>query len=261
MPAQQDSISLYRRGVSPLHKLHPFNKLAYVLLTGTAVYCAPGGWMPDAALLAANLLLAAVCGILPGVLNIAWRTLLPLALFMLPIHGFLYPANHTVLYAASGLTLYLEGVQFAGTILLQLAAILTSSLLVVLTTHPGDFITALTRAGWPPSLAYVFGSPLLMLPAMRTRIHVIQAAQRARGLDTEGNMLKRLRFLPSLVAPFVLGAFAEIDQRAIALELRGFRSPGAKTALRLVPDSPLQQAARWLLLCVSVLFVIYRVAA
>ncbi len=259
MRTKSENITLYRPGNSALHNLHPFNKLSYVLLTGVVVYCAPGGLKPDAGLLVFNLMLAAWCGILPAVLNISWRTLLPLALFMLPIHGFLYPGNHTPLFSSHGLTIYLEGVWFAVTILLQLATILFASLLVVFTTHPADLISALTRSGCPASMAYLLGSPLLMLPAMRARINVIQAAQRARGLDSEGNVFKRLRFLPTLLAPFVLGAFAEIDQRAIALELRGFSGSGSKTTLREVPDSSVQRILRWLMLIISILLLIYRV--
>lgn len=255
------SLTLYTEGTSWLHSRHPFSKLAYLLLIAVAVYCAPGAWIPDAALLVLNVALAAWCDILPAVWKLSWRTMLPLALFMLPIHGLLFPDNHTPVYTLQGITLYAEGLHFAGIILLQLATILTASLLFVFTTHPADYITSLTMAGWPPFVAYLMGSPLLMLPAMRARTATIQAAQRARGLDSEGGLMGRIRALPPLVTPLVLGAFSEIEQRAIALELRGFSATGPRTSLREVTDSALQRAARRAMLALSFGLAAYAVFA
>lgn len=251
------NLTLHVEGTSWLHACHPFNKLAYVLLVGVVVYCAPGAWVPDVALIVLNAFFAAYCGLLAAMWGLVWRTLLPLALFMLPIHGTLYPDNQTPLYFFSFFTLYAEGLYFAGVILLQLTAVLTASLLFVFATHPSDYIAALTQAGWPSSLAYLMGSPLLMLPAMRARAATIQAAQRARGLDAEGGILGRVRSLAPLVAPLVLGAFAEVEQRAIALELRGFSASGPRTSLRDIADSSLQRLLRWGMLAFSLGLALY----
>lgn len=251
-------LSLYIAGKSWLHSLSPLTKLTFVLLTGVAVYCVPGDQWPDAMLLSLNIALAAMSGVFPRVWKFTWRTLFPIALFMVPIHGFLSPENSIPLITYHGIILYTEGVKFAGATILQLAAIITVSLLFVFTTDPADFITALTQAGCSSSIAYLFGSPLLMLPAMRARTSVIQDAQRARGLDSQGSFMKRIRSIPPLVAPLVLGAFAEIEQRAIALELRGFNSSCVKTSLRIVPDSRLQRILRWMMLFACLLLVLYK---
>ncbi|MBG0790287.1 MAG: energy-coupling factor transporter transmembrane protein EcfT [Desulfovibrionaceae bacterium] len=251
--------TLFVEGQSRLHGCHPFSKLFFIPLTGVAAYVEPGTVQAAVFLIVLNMTLAAAAGVLPTAWKITWRTLLPLALFMLPIHGFLYPGNHTPLFSRQGLTLYAEGLRFAGTILAQLAAVLSASLLFVLTTHPADLIAALTKAGWPSSIAYLLGSPLLMLPAMRDRTGVIRAAQQARGLDSGANILGRIRSLPPLVAPLVLGAFAEIEQRAIALELRGFHSSASKTSLRRVPDSTAQRLVRRLFLVATVFLILYRI--
>jgi energy-coupling factor transport system permease protein len=255
---QPSGTTLFIEGKSWLHANHPFNKLSYLLLTGGVAYCAPRAWVADVLLLGLNTLFAAMSGILPAFRKITWRALLPLALFMIPIHGCLYPGNQTPVAAYDTIVFYLEGLQFAGTTLMQLAAILTASLLFVFTTHPADFITALTQARWPSSIAYLMGSPLLMLPAMRSRIDVILAAQQARGLDAQGSLLKRIWSLAPLAAPLILGALTEIEQRAIALELRGFNCSCKKTSLRIVTDSYAQRVARWLMLFVSLIIVLHR---
>ncbi len=254
------NLTLHVGGSSWLHSRHPFSKLAYIPLAGVAAYCARGGMVPGALIVALYTVIAAVCGILPPLWKLAWRILLPLALFMIPIHGFLFPDNRTPILSFHDVTLYAEGLRFAATILLQLTAVVTASLLFVFTTHPADLITSLTQAGWPPFVAYLLGSPLLMLPAMRSRIAVIQAAQRARGMDSEGGIIARVRSLAPLVTPLVLGAFSEIEHRAIALELRGFSAPGPRTSLREVADSPLQRTLRRLMLAASVVLIITALA-
>ncbi len=153
--------------------------------------------------------------------------------------------------------MYKEGLVYAGTLLLQLAAILSTSLLFVFSTHPADIVTSLTQAGWPASFSYLLASPMLMLPAMRTRIRIIQASQQARGLDTHGSVVRRLKALPPLIFPFVLGAFTEIEQRAIALEVRGFNSSYDKTSWRSVADTTMQRYLRWSMVAVFVLLMIF----
>lgn len=215
-PEEKSVATLFVNRKTWLHKLHPFNKLAYILLTGVVVYLGPAEWYVEA-LLSGEVFKATWL--------LVWRTLLPLSFFMIIIHGFLYPENRTILVSMSGVHFYQEGFLFAQNILLQLAAVLTASLIFVLCTHPTDLITAISQAGFPQSLAYLVGSPMLLLPIMRARIRTIQDAQRARGLDSEGSFKKRFLALFPLVAPLVLGSLVEIEQRSIALEIRGFRAP------------------------------------
>lgn len=257
-PEQNSLATLFISRKTWLHRLHPFTKLAYILLTGVVVYLGPGLWYIEPFCIVLNLGLAGGGKVGKVTWRLTWRTLLPLAFFMILIHGFLYPENRTILVSFNGFQFCQEGFLFALNILLQLSALLTASLLFVLCTDPTDLITAISQAGFPQSLAYLLGSPLLLLPIMRERIGTIQDAQRSRGLDSEGNIIKRFFALFPLVAPLVLGSLVEIEQRSIALEIRGFNTPGPKTSLRTVSDTSRQRLLRWALLLVSLLIVVYQ---
>lgn len=257
-PEKNSVATLFVSRKTWLHGLHPFNKLAYILLTGVVVYLGPGLWYIELICIILNLGFA-ICGeVFKVTVRLVWRTLLPLAFFMILIHGLLYPENRTILISFNGVHFYQEGFYFALNILLQLTAVLTASLIFVLCTHPTDLISAILQVGFPQSLAYLIGSPLLLLPIMRDRIGKIQDAQRSRGLDSEGNFIKRFSSLFPLVAPLVLGSLVEIEQRSIALEIRGFNTPGPKTSLRKVSDTTWQQLLRWTMLFVSLLIIVYR---
>lgn len=258
MQPQKTTATLFIEKDSWIQRSHPFTKLAYILLTGVAVYVGPSGWKYTGLLLLVNTVVVASGGILKETYQALGRIMLPLLLFMIPIHGFLYPENKTALFDAYGLTMYQEGLIFALTTLAKLTVVLLASLLFVFSTHPADFITALSHAGKSPSLAYLLGSPLLLLAGMRERIEIIQAAQRARGLQTEGNVFRRFYSLAPLILPLVIGAIVEVEQRSIALEVRGFKSTSGKTSLRLLADSTWQRLARWLMLAAAAATVLFR---
>ena len=222
------------------------------------VYLGPGKLMVAACLFILNAGLAVESTIFPPLWRALWRTLLPLALFMGVIHGLFNPANQTTLIAFGNTIVYREGIQFTFTVLLQLSAVLSASLLFAFCTHPADLISVVSQAGWPPALAYLLGSPLLLLPTMRERARTIQAAQQSRGLETHGRLIQRFRAVLPLIAPLILGAIVEIEQRAIALEIRSFNSPGKKTSWRKVTDSAVQRIIRWAMMIIIAMIIAHR---
>ena len=86
------------------------------------------------------------------------------------------------------------------------------------------------------------------------------AAQRARGLDSEGSLLRRLRGMTAVAGPTVSGAIAEAEARTMALEIRGFTRPGRHTLLWAPVDSEGQRLARWGMVAGAVLLVVLRLA-
>ena len=132
--------------------------------------------------------------------------------------------------------------------LVRLFAISTSIGLFGLTTDPRAFVLDLERRGLSPRFAFVALATLEAVPAMVERAGVIQASQRARGLDTEGSVVARLRGVVPLVGPVVLSSLTEVEERTLALEVRAFGKPGHRHLLWQIPDSPSQLAVRATLL-------------
>ena len=79
---------------------------------------------------------------------------------------------------------------------------------------------------------------------MVERAGVIQASQRARGLDTEGSVRARLRGVLPLVGPVILSSLTEVEERSLALEVRAFGRPGRRHLLWQIPDSRGQLVVR-----------------
>lgn len=245
---------LFLPGDGWLHRLHPRTKLAAVGAAGLLAYTPLLVWEGVPTLPWGVVALLFVAGWVdsPQVARLLLQRLLllllPLALSLFVVQGFFFPGAHTILLELGPFALKAEGLRFGATILTRLALLLGALLLFLLTTDPADLAHTLTQLGLPHEVAYILLATLHLLPWMHARAQRILAAQRARGLQTEGTLLVRARALVPLLIPLFISAIQEAELRALALEARAFRAPGPRTAWRQLPDSLAQRLARWFLL-------------
>jgi energy-coupling factor transport system permease protein len=169
-------------------------------------------------------------------------------------------AGSTVLFTIGPFDATLEGVDFAAQTEVRLLVLALALALFSLTTESRAFVADLERRGVSPRLSFAAAATLDAIPAMVERGQRIQAAQRARGLDTEGSVGARLRGVLPLVGPAVLGALHDVDRRGLALEARAFDRPGGRPLLWAPTDSERQRLTRWLLAAGLVAFIALRAA-
>ncbi len=182
---------------------------------------------------------------------------LPIAISVVLVSVFTR-AGETVLFTIGPFDATMEGVDFAGQTLVRLFAISTAIGLFGLTTEPRSFVLDLERRGLSPRFAFVAMATLEAVPAMVERAQVIASAQRARGLDTEGSIIARLRGLLPLAGPVVLSSLTEVEERSLALEVRAFGRPGRRRLLWRIPDSTGQLIARALMLLALLAAIVLR---
>jgi energy-coupling factor transport system permease protein len=227
-------------------------KLVLAIVTAVAAVVLGGVAWPLAIVLLGVLLPAASARVLGTLLRYSILFSLPIALSALVVNLFFYPGAQVVLFRLGPITATQEGLGFAVEILARIAAISGAVTLFYLTTRPNELVLDLERRGVPARLAFVANASVQTVPAMAERAQLIVAAQRARGLDTEGGLRNRLRGILPIVGPVVLGSIAEVEERSITLEARGFTHPGRRSLLWSPADDVGQRAARWLLLALLV---------
>lgn len=207
-----------------------------------------GGVVLPLTLLALGVLLpAAWAGVVGRLLRLTLLLSLPIAVSTLLINVFFFPGGHDVLLRVGPITATREGLAFAIEVLVRILAISGAIMLFYLTTPTSDLVVDLERRGVSSRVGFVIGSTVQVLPGMVDRATVITAAQRARGLDTEGGILGRVRGIVPLVAPVVMGSLGEVEERTLALESRAFTRPGRRTLLWSPADAGGQRLLRWLL--------------
>ena len=140
----------------------------------------------------------------------------------------------------SGLTAALQAT-------LRVIAFALSAAILGLTTPTDDLLADLERRGLGRRGTFVIGSAIRMVPRMGERAAEITDSQRARGMDTEGGLSRRVRGIVPLAGPMIFGALTEVEEQTMALEARAFSAPARRTVLRTLPDSAAQRLLRWVL--------------
>jgi energy-coupling factor transport system permease protein len=236
--------------VNAWNRLNPVTQLAVVVTALVLAFCMPVPWWPPLWFLA---LIPAV--VVAGVARRFLRLLLvlagPVVVLVFLLQGMFYPDGDTVLLQFGPVSVKAEGLEFAALTSGRLLVLIGASLLLILTMRPGTLISALTERGLSAKTSYVVSATLQIVPTFRVRAQSVLRSQQARGLDTTG-LRRRIKAVLPLVGPLLLGALAELDERAVAMEVRAFGTPGRRTALVAVPDRPAERAVRLLLGTVSV---------
>lgn len=253
-----DRLSFYYYRDSILHRLNPLTKLALVFGLMFVSFISPFYWTSHILILVAILPLIVTGKVTREYFNAIIRIILPATIFLFVMQSLFQPLEGRELFRIWFLHPTVESTLFAFRNAARVFAIASSFTIFLLTTHPRELMTDLTRRGLPPQIAYVIISTLQILPQMQAKAQTIIAAQRSRGMDTQSSFLKRIGSLFPLVGPLVFGSLVEVEERAIAIEARGFTSTRVKTSLHEIPDTNLDKALRWALLGLVILSLAFR---
>ena len=185
---------------------------------------------------------------------------IPLVVSIVLVNTFLYPGATDVITRIGPLAATWTGLTVALQALLRVVAFALSVAVFALTTPTDDLLDDLERRGLGRRGVFVIGAAIATVPRMIERAGEITDAQRARGLDTEGSVLRRVRGVVPLAGPMIGGALGEVEERTLALEARAFSAPGRRTLLRPMADGGAQRALRWLLALVVVVALVASVS-
>lgn len=251
------TISLYTNNGSWLTQLHPFTKLWYL----AAAICIPlltGSLWGFAVMIIISFALLQSGRLIKKALPlIAFSFTIILTIFL--IHGLVNQQNKNVLFAIGFLKFYKEGLLYAADIGLNILNMLLSFAIVVLSTRPSELVDELERKGFSPRFGYIINSVFQIIPQMMGTMHTITDAQRSRGMETEGNLLVRIKAFLPLISPVVMSALTATRERAIALEVRGFGVKGTKTWMHPHKKTKADRIFSWLCIISLILAVIGRV--
>jgi len=145
------------------------------------------------------------------------------------------------------------GVLDALAVSLRLGAAIAALGIIVVGVAPRRLTRALAARGLPAWAAYLVIASLEAVPDARRRADDVLDAQRCRGVAVgRGTGLRgRLRALPALAGPLIVGLVAESEERALALDARAFEPRARRTALAPLADPVAERWARrviWIVL-------------
>ncbi|MBL8049786.1 MAG: energy-coupling factor transporter transmembrane protein EcfT [Anaerolineales bacterium] len=243
-----ERLSFHIKRDSAIHRLNPLTKLTLVLTLILLAFLTPWYWTPHILAVIFIPILSVIGKVAKEYFTTALKLILPAATFLFIMQAVFQPIGEEIIFHFYFLDVTQESLMFAFRNAMRIIVMVSAFTLFLLTTHPSELMSDLTRRGLPGQFAYVMISTLQILPQMQAKAQTIISAQRSRGLDTESTFLKRAGSIFPLVGPLVFGSLAEVEERAIAIEARGFTSKQVKTSFHEIPDSSNDKILRWSLL-------------
>ena len=241
-----------------MHRAHPLTKGAITLVAIALAFISPSlPWILAIAIVLIVLLVLA--GVVARFLPVAFGILLPITILLLLVQGFANPANRTVFVSVGPISFYREGLAIAVSTAARVFCLISATFLLTFTTRPSDLAEALMQRGLSPRFGYVVQAALQMIPQSLESADRIRDAQRARGLETEGPLIRRARAYLPLLLPLVLSSLVATQERAMALEVRGFGLKVRRYPRIDLHDTPAQRVLRWFLVALVPLAVLGRV--
>ena len=157
------------------------------------------------------------------------------------------------------ISVYKEGVMKAIGLTSKLTAIVSALTMLTLITPVKDFTLALEKKGLNPKAAFILMLTLQTIPEMKKQADVIMDSQKARGIETEGNVFVRAKALIPIFIPLVLSSIANTEERAITLEARGFSVGEKRTILYDIEETKNDKIMKVILAIFIVLSIVWRV--
>jgi energy-coupling factor transport system permease protein len=225
-----------------IHHLHPLVKLFHVALTLLLVLT-PIYDIKFLPVLLIWLGLSVTMWLIARIEINRFATLIKLLLgtfaFLIIIQGFTYRFGNTIVFTLFHLgygetnlgALKLEGVVFGLILSVRILTAAASLPLFVMTTSSAELMTGLRKLRVPKVLTFMIVGALSFTTLIFEMWSYILDAQKLRGFDiTRMNIITRLRkaYVP-IVTPLVLLLFRRANDFQIALETRGFGTPGTPT--------------------------------
>jgi len=244
--------------MSALDRWNPLTSLAAAVLLVTAAYTLPQPWGASAALLLA-VGGAWALGVGRRVTWLAVAVAAP-TLLLLVVMNAVRPAPGATVLAVGPLRVEARPALDALVVALQLGAAVAALGWVVVGVPARRLTRALAQRGMPAWSAYVLVASLEAVPEARRRAAAVLDAQRCRGLATSGGAVRRLRALARLAGPLAVSLVSESEERALALDARGFLPGGRRGALTPVADSRAERGARLVAWMASAALVAWRIA-
>lgn len=184
-------------------------------------------------------------------------TIAVLFVSMYGIHGAIAPiidkANDPVMFNIFGINYYAKGFAYASRFFLRLCPLMCALFLLFMSIDTTDLGVTMCRAGIPYKAMFTFIDSFQVMTLLSKDMEQIRDAQRARGLNTEGNLIQRFKAFIPIMVPVVANAIVKVQDQAIAMDTKGFNSECKKTVYRDLIPYKWDPVCKWLgiLMCVG----------
>ena len=200
-----------------------------------------------------------------GLFKLILVTMVVMAVSMYGIHGAMAPvidkASDPVLFQVFGIRYYAKGFAYASRYFMRAIPLMCALFLIFLSIDMTDLGVTMCKAGISYNFVFTFVDSFHVITLLRKDMEQIRDAQRARGLNTEGNLLQRFKAFIPIIVPVVANSIIKVQDQAVAMDTKGFNSSCKKTVYRELTPYKWDAACKWLGIFLGVFAVLYRILA
>lgn len=219
------------------HRLHPFTKIAFILLVGLMSILSTN-LLFLVLMVVAVLIIAYLANLNTEVMQqfkliaIMSIILIGLTIITMPsgdILGFVIPSAIPVIGGHIPITT--GAIDFGLILTLRFMVLICIFQLFVISTQPRDIVHTMERMRIPIDYTLMFLIALRFIPTLQIEGKRIHEAQMARGYNPGTGLLGKVRSVAPIVIPLVSNALARATVLGLTIDIRGYRT-GIRTRIR-----------------------------
>ncbi len=214
--------------------LNPINRLNIFLVLGLSVFFA-GNYLYGFGVMIFLFVIAFIAGKFKNYINVYWKVMLLFGLFLFCVKAAFSPGTH-MLFELWGIHVSTESIDAALQLISKVLAVSGVVVLYVQTTEWEDLTYALEKAGMAHTASFVVLSAFQTIIDLKQSANVIMDSQKARGIETDGNLMKRAKAYIPVMGPLVINAVSSVEEKSIAMDARAFSAPVKNSHLMELPE-------------------------
>ena len=224
-----------KRTGNNIRDLNPMSKLNLMLVLGLSPFIVQN-YIYGFGMVLFFILVSAAAGCFRSFFSMYWKVLLLFGVFLFLVKAAFAPGEH-VLFEIWGICITKESMIAGLNIVSLVLAFSGGFILFVKTTPMEDFTYMLEQKGVSHMVSFVILSSFQTITDLGQNAKVIMESQKARGIETEGNVLKRAAAYIPVMGPLVLNAISSTEEKSIAMDARAFSAPVSHTFLSELPPA------------------------
>lgn len=240
-----------KRTGNVIRDLNPMSKANMLLVLGLSPFIIQN-YFYGFGMVLFFILLSAGAGCLRSFFSLYWKVLLLFGVFLFVVKAAFSPGEH-VLFELWGICITTESIQSGLNIVSLVLAFSGAFILFVKTTPMDEFTYALEKKGVSHMVSFVILSSFQTITDLKQNAQVIMESQKARGIETEGNLLRRAKAYIPVMGPLVLNAISSTEEKSIAMDARAFSAPVEHTFLSELPE--ISTSEKMFVILVDIAFV------
>lgn len=240
--------------------LNPLTKLNVFLTLGLSAFFV-GDYRYGFGVVIALLGIALVAKCVKSYLKVYWKVLLMFGVLLFGLKAAFAPGEQ-IIWQKWGIHITVESIQAALVLTSGVLAFCGAVIMFAQTTEWEDLTHALEKKGVSHVTSFVILSSFQTISDLGVNAKVIMDSQKARGIETEGNVIKRIKAYIPVMGPLVLNSISSVEEKSIAMDARAFSARGTHTSLIELPK--VGTAEKIFTMVVDILFIlliVWRVAS